>query len=293
VTVEEPDLSPMPGAISPLALFRGVLDAAPDAMVIVNRDGRIVLVNVRTEEIFNYNRRELLGQPVEVLVPNRFFEAHATHRTGYLAQPRPRPMGLGLELFARRRDGSEFPVEISLSPMATEDDMLVIAAIRDVTERKRLEATVRASRELSTPVLPVRERFLIVPIIGVIDSMRAHQLSDQVLVGIRAHRAKAVVMDITGVPLIDETVANHLVRIVDKARLLGATVILTGVSTAIAQTLVATKVDLGQVLTMGDLQAGIEEAERLLGYKLMVEPQATQSATAPPPPAREPPVSPD
>jgi PAS domain S-box-containing protein len=267
MAVDESDLSEFPPTISPTALFRGLLEAAPDAMVIVNRHGRIVLVNQRAEEIFDYRRREILGQPVEMLVPARFSEVHATHRTTYLAQPRRRPMGLGLELFARRRDGSEFPVEISLSPMTTDDGLLVIAAIRDVTERKRLEATVRASRELSTPVLPVRERFLIVPIIGVVDPARAHQLTDQVLLGIRTHRARAVVMDVTGVPMIDAAVAAHLVLIVEKARLLGATVIVTGLSAAIAQTLLASNAGLGKMLTMGDLQAGIEEAERLLGYR--------------------------
>jgi rsbT co-antagonist protein RsbR len=139
-----------------------------------------------------------------------------------------------------------------------------------VQERERvIRQQQEAIRELSTPVLPVRERLLILPIIGVIDPQRARQLTEQLLVGIRTNRAKVVVMDITGVPAIDGAVANHLVQTVEAARLLGAAVIVTGLSPEIAQTLVTIGVDLGKMTTVGDLQGGIEEAERLLGYKVV------------------------
>ena len=126
-----------------------------------------------------------------------------------------------------------------------------------------------AIRELSTPVLQVRERLLILPIIGVIDPQRARQLTEQLLRGIRTNRAKVVVIDITGVAAMDVTVANHLVQTVEASRLLGATVIVTGLSPEIAQTLVTIGVDLGKMNTVGDLQGGIEQAERLLGYKVV------------------------
>ncbi len=139
-----------------------------------------------------------------------------------------------------------------------------------VQERERIiRQQQEAIRELSTPVLQVRERLLILPMIGVIDSQRARQLTEQVLRGIRTNRAKVVVMDITGVPSIDSNVANHLVQTVDASRLMGATVIVTGLSPEIAQTLVTIGVELGKMNTVGDLQGGIEEAERLLGYKVM------------------------
>ena len=139
-----------------------------------------------------------------------------------------------------------------------------------VQERERvIRQQQEAIRELSTPVLPVRERLLILPIIGVIDPQRARQLTEQLLVGIRTNRAKVVVMDITGVPAIDGTVANHLVQTVEAARLLGAAVIVTGLSPEIAQTLVTIGVELDKMTTVGDLQGGIEEAERLLGYKVV------------------------
>ena len=141
-----------------------------------------------------------------------------------------------------------------------------------VEERERvIRQQQKALRELSTPVLQVRERLLILPIIGVIDSQRARQLTEQLLRGIRSNRAKVVVIDITGVPSVDSTVANHLVQTVDASRLMGATVIVTGLSSEIAQTLVTIGVDLTKMKTVGDLQGGIEEAERLLGYKVMLE----------------------
>jgi len=139
-----------------------------------------------------------------------------------------------------------------------------------VQERERIiRQQQEAIRELSTPVLPVRERLLILPIIGAIDPQRSRQLTEQLLLGIRANRAKVVVMDITGVPAIDVQVANHLVLTVEAARLLGATVIVTGLSPDIAQTLARIGVDLGKMNTVGDLQGGIEEAERLLGYNVV------------------------
>jgi rsbT co-antagonist protein RsbR len=136
-----------------------------------------------------------------------------------------------------------------------------------VQERERvIRQQQEAIRELSTPVLQVRERLVILPIIGVLDGQRARQLTEQLLRAIRANRARVVVIDITGVPTIDSTVANHLVQTVDASRLMGASVIITGLSPEIAQTLVTLGVELGKVNAVGDLQGGIEEAERLLGY---------------------------
>jgi rsbT co-antagonist protein RsbR len=144
-----------------------------------------------------------------------------------------------------------------------------------VQERERvIRQQQEAIRELSTPVLQVRERLVILPIIGVLDTQRARQLTEQLLRGIRTNRAKVVVIDITGVPEIDSTVANHLVQTVEASRLMGASVIITGLSSEIALTLVTIGVDLSKMNAVGDLQGGIEEAERLLGYRVTRDPSA-------------------
>ncbi len=137
----------LPRVTKPAPLNEGFLqfmEAAPDAMVCVDGRGRIVLVNAQTERIFGRSRNEILGQPIEVLIPSRYGGAHVKHRDGFLADPHVRPMGLGLDLFALHKDGTEFPVEVSLSPIDTPDGPIVAASIRDTSERVRAERKFRS-----------------------------------------------------------------------------------------------------------------------------------------------------
>ena len=177
---------------------------------------------------------------------------------------------LARSLFEKYRDDFDLLSRVLNAYEPAANRIATTVAGSFVEERERVIRQQEDSlRELSTPVLQVRERLLILPIIGVLDKERAQQLTEQLLGGIRTHRARVVVIDITGVPDVDEAVADHLVKTVDASRLMGAGVIITGLSSEIAQTLVTIGVDLDKMNTVGDLQGGIEEAERLLGYKVV------------------------
>lgn len=142
------------------AKFRGLLESAPDPMVIVNARGEIVLVNTQTEQMFGYQRQELLGKPIEILIPARFAGRHPAARSSFFDKAQPRAMGAGTELYAMRRDGSEFPVEISLSPLKTEDELLVSSAIRDISGRRQIERKLLEQKLELEQASKAKDRFL-------------------------------------------------------------------------------------------------------------------------------------
>jgi rsbT co-antagonist protein RsbR len=250
------------------AMFAGLLESAPDAMLIVGPEGRIQLVNRQAEVMFGYDRDELIGREVEVLVPERFRDRHPSYREGFLANHQARPMGLGLDLFALRRDGTELPVEISLGPLQTDRGLLVAAAIRDVTERREEQLRLRRQRdeilELSTPVIRVWDRVLALPIIGTLDSDRASRLTESLLEQIAAEQAEVVILDISGVPAIDTLMAQHLLKTVQAATLMGATSIMSGVRPETAQAIVRLGIDLGQLRSRNTLRDALQLALQIL-----------------------------
>jgi rsbT co-antagonist protein RsbR len=175
---------------------------------------------------------------------------------------------LGRALLAKYEDDGQVLRRILNAYEPAANRIAITVGVSFVEERERvIREQQEAIRELSTPVLQVRERLLISPIIGAVDSHRARQLMEQLLGAIQSNRARVVVIDITGVASVDETVASHLVQTVEAARLMGASAIITGLSSEIAQTIVDLGVDLGMLTTVGDLQGGLEEAERMLGYE--------------------------
>jgi protein-histidine pros-kinase len=165
------------------ATFQNLIEAAPDAVVLVDEAGRIQLVNGQAERLFGYTRRELLGQSVDMLLPQRFRGGHAAHREGYTRDPRYRPMGAGLDLFGQRKDGTEFPTEISLSSLATERGRVVMAAIRDVTESKRLqrerEQAIKAREELLSLVSHDLQNAVNVLVLNTLLLLRTHATNER------------------------------------------------------------------------------------------------------------------
>lgn len=261
---------------------RSLIEASLDPLVTISPDGKITDVNEATVKVTGAPREELIGT-----VFSNYFTDPGKARDGYR-----RVFAEGsvtdYPLTIRHRDGRVTDVLYNASVYRDAQGNVagVFAAARDITAQKRTEAALaktnlelqaqveerrRAERvilELSTPVLQLRDRLLMLPIIGILDSQRARQLTEQLLRSIRDNRAKLAVVDITGVPAVDSKVANHLLQTAEAARLMGATVILTGLSPEVAQSLVSIGVDLSRLTTVGDLQGGIFEAERMLGYKV-------------------------
>lgn len=252
--------------------LRSIVQAANDAIISADTAGNIVFWNKAAEVIFGYSPDEAIGRPVTMLMPERFRDAHGSAMRRAAEQEQWKTIRKTADVIGVRKDGREFPIELSLAAWQAGQESGCTAVLRDITERKRAEEEVRRQqatiRELSTPVLPLVPELLIVPLIGSVDSQRARQLTEQLLKSIRANRARVVVIDVTGVATMDTVVANHLVQAAKGARLLGARVVLTGISRDIAHTLVTLGVDLSELRTVGDLQSGIEEGLRLLGYQL-------------------------
>lgn len=248
--------------------LRRVYESEMIGIAFLRIDGAVTEANDYFLNLIGYSREELdAGKvPWQDITPSKYREADARA----IEQVQATGIAPAREKEFVRKDGTRVPVLIGITSLEGAPREAV-ACVVDLSERKHMADELRQAHEkarsLSTPVLQVHNGLLIAPMIGVMDTDRARQLTAQLLEGIRANRARVVVLDVTGVPVIDEVVANYLVQAVQAARLLGTDVILTGISREIAHTLVTLGADVSQLTVMGDLQSGIEEAESRLGYQ--------------------------
>jgi rsbT co-antagonist protein RsbR len=258
------------GYLNAVVWFEQWLEVAPDPTLLMNDQGAIIQANSQLLQLFGYERHELIDQSIEILVPPEARSKHVHLRSNYVNTPRTRAMAQGLDLVGRHKDGFDIPVEVSLSPMSTDIGQIVIGSIRNITDRRQAEQdrlnteVIRMQRarlqELSTPLLPINDDIVVMPLIGTIDEDRAQQVIETLLYGITTHQASIALIDITGVPTLDAKVANSLLLCTQAAQLLGAHVVLTGISSASAQILVELDISLDSVVTHASLQSGIAYA---------------------------------
>jgi PAS domain S-box-containing protein len=254
--------------ISSSAYRQAVVDNAVDAIITLGDDGTIDSVNPAAARIFGYDADEMTGRPIQLLLP-------APHDQQYQV------IGVGREVVGRRKDGTEFPLDLAIGEMRLGDQHRYIGVAHDLTERKRaaeeharlqeriIQAQAATLAELSTPLIPISDHVVVMPLIGAIDSDRAGQVLETLLHGIERSHARVAILDITGVPLVDTQVAKSLITAAQAVRLLGARIVLTGIRPEVAQTLVGLGVDLGDIVTHSTLQSGIAyaTAQQAIGSK--------------------------
>lgn len=257
-----------------------IITSAMDGIVTVDTEERITLFNAAAEKIFGYRSEDVLGQPLEMLIPEQFREQHHAYIQAFgNSGTATRHMSHQRVVSARHANGNEFPIEASISQVTDIDQKLYTVIVRDVTERVRaqqerdeLQENIISMQhalvqELSTPLIPITDDVVIMPIVGSVDSLRAQNVMESLLKGVEQNRAHIAIMDITGVPIVDTQVANTLIQAAQAIRLLGAKVLLTGIGPDIAQTLVGLGVDLSGITTHSTLQTGITYAMRLLRHR--------------------------
>jgi rsbT co-antagonist protein RsbR len=270
-------------ALNEARRMRMVVEQSIDGIAIADLGGSIEFANTVWAQMHGYSVEELLGKPLSIF--------HTEEQLQEEVIPiNERAMEVGAcqgEIGHVRRDGTTFPTWMSITVLKDREGNPVglVGVARDITEQKEIEAererlqqeVIEAQRhvlqELSTPIIPVMERIIVMPLVGSIDTMRARDITRSLLAGIREHRAKVVILDITGVAMVDSGVADHLNKTIQAARLKGARTIVTGISDAVAETIVDLGIDWGGVETLSDLQTGLVVALNSLGIKLSMSSQ--------------------
>ncbi len=255
--------------------FEAIVENVIDGIVTITERGIVETVNPSVVDMFGYSAEEMVGQNVKMLMPDRYGKEHDGYLDNYLTTGNAKVIGKGREVEARRRDGTEFPVDLSVSEILVSGERKFVGILRDITDRVEAEAVIEAQQrsllELSTPAIQLMNGVVLMPLIGAIDGDRATQLITRLLETVSEYQAKVAILDVTGVPVIDTDVARHVLKAVAAAKMLGSEVILTGINPSGAQTLVQLGVDLSHVTTKGSLRTGVEEALRLQGIKMTRE----------------------
>jgi PAS domain S-box-containing protein len=245
--------------ISSSTYQRAVLDNAVDGIITIAEDGQIDSVNPAAERIFGYAGGDIVGQQIDLLIPAPYDRQY-------------QDVGAGREVLGRRKDGTMFPLDLAIGEMRVGDQHRFIGIAHDLTERKReaeerarlqeqiISAQAAALAELSTPLIPIGDQVLVMPLIGAMDSRRARQVLETLMHGVEQRRVRVAILDITGVPLVDTQVAKTLISAARGVKLLGAQIVLTGIRPEVAQTLVGIGVDLDEIVTRSTLQSGIAYA---------------------------------
>lgn len=249
------------------------LEVIPSAALVMSQEGKIVAINSAGEILFGYTEAELVGQEIEMLVPERYRGKHKHHRGGFFTDPRNREMGAGRDLSGLKKNGTEFPIEIGLKPLNTEKGIVAMATIIDITERRKLEELVKRQQqdlmELSTPVIHLWDGILVLPIVGTLDSERSRVMVEQLLKALAESGSFVAIIDISGVPTVDTLVAQHLMKAIDASRLMGAECIVSGIRPEIASTIVSLGLDLSRVKTKSSMARALQDAFTALNLKVV------------------------
>ncbi len=262
-------------AIMKIELARIILalEVTPNAALVMNREGKIVAANNRVLRLFGYEQNEFVGGEIEMLVPARYRGKHTHHRNGFFKSPSAREMGAGRDLSGVRKDGTEFPIEIGLKPFETDDGIVVMTTIIDITERKKLEELIKRQQqdlmELSTPVINLWDGILVLPIVGTLDSERSRIMVEQLLNALSESNSSIAIVDISGVPTVDTLVAQHLMKAIDASRLMGAECIISGIRPEIANTIVNLGLDLSKVKTKSTMSRALQDAFTMMNLKVV------------------------
>ena len=268
------------------AVYRAIFDNILHGVISINEKGIIGNINPSAEKIFGYNANEVVGKNINMLMPEPHKSAHDGYLKKYIKTGEAKIIGIGREVRGLRKDETTFPMDLAVSATTIGDERVFVGIVQDITEKKAAEDKIveqtRMLIDLSTPVLKVWDDVVLLPLIGSIDGDRATQIIENLLEAIVQNNAKVAVIDVTGVSIIDTYVAQHLMKTISAAEMLGARVLITGISPEVAQTLVKLGIDFSTIHACGPLREGIAKAMEMTQSSITIaKPKVNNNQVAP------------